>query len=113
MQYNGIYGSEIFYHAFEVTINVQSTAVQLSAFCYRAVKISVNRVKVHEKLWKNNGKQLAASNELPWKAGKSSARQLVAVAVLRTGSVGHLSKSPTPISKFSSKLGKIGPKKMF
>ena len=33
--------------------------------------------------------------------------------VLRTGSVGHLSKSPTPISKFSSKLGKIGPKKMF
>ena len=81
MQYNGIYGSEIFYHAFEVTINVQSAAVQLSAFCYRAVKISVNRVKVHEKLWKNNGKQLAASNELPWKAGKSSARQLVAVAV--------------------------------
>ena len=76
MQYNGIYGSEIFYHAFEVTINVQSATVQLSAFCYRAVKISVNRVKVHEKLWKT-----VESNELPWKAGKSSARQLVAAAV--------------------------------
>ena len=32
--------------------------------------------------------------------------------VLRTGSMEHLSKSPTTISKISSNLGKIGPKKM-
>ena len=32
--------------------------------------------------------------------------------VLRTGSMGHLSKSPTTISKISSKFGKIGLKKM-
>ena len=32
--------------------------------------------------------------------------------VLRTGSMGHLSKSPTPISKISSNFGKIGLKKM-
>ena len=32
--------------------------------------------------------------------------------VLRTGSMGHLSKSPTTISKISSNFGKIGLKKM-
>ena len=34
------------------------------------------------------------------------------VTVLRTGSMGHLSKSPTTISKISSNYGKIGLKKM-
>ena len=33
-------------------------------------------------------------------------------SVLRTGSMGHLSKSPTTISKISSNFGKIGLKKM-
>ena len=33
-------------------------------------------------------------------------------AVLRTGSMGHLSKSPTTISKISLNFGKIGLKKM-
>ena len=33
--------------------------------------------------------------------------------VLHTRSMEHLSKSPTPISKFSSNLGKIGLKNMF
>ena len=34
------------------------------------------------------------------------------ITVLRTGSMGHLSKSPTTISKISSNFGKIGLKKM-
>ena len=36
----------------------------------------------------------------------------VGIKVLRTGSMGHLSKSPTTISKISSNFGKIGLKKM-
>ena len=38
--------------------------------------------------------------------------QFDSIPVLRTGSMGHLSKSPTTISKMSSNFGKIGLKKM-
>ena len=38
--------------------------------------------------------------------------QITISSVLRTGSMGHLSKSPTTISKISSNFGKIGLKKM-
>ena len=95
----------------EIRIHVWSAMVELPCYLVRYW------VDVWAKHWRNT------SPEFPRMCGKSRVRDATlgwsqqcacpTSPVLRTGSVGHLSKSPTPISKFSSKLGKIGPKKMF
>ena len=49
------------------------------------------------------------ANDEPRRSSKAMEKS---VTVLRTGIMGHLSKSPTTISKISSNFGKISLKKM-
>ena len=61
---------------------------------------------------KCDGLNPGATNALNGRPSNSILYQVARRTVLRTGSMGHLSKSPTTISKISSNLGKIGLKKM-
>ena len=71
-----------------------------------------HKIQKHHQKCKSCEFTTAASSALKVHEQAEHGGGVLRTSVLRTGSMEHLSKSPTTISKISSNLGKIGLKKM-